>query len=157
MNNNLIIKHLRQYKPKDILDYGCGTGSLPYEDYPELNFTAADKRGLESQLSSYENVNFVEIDDHKTQSFIPFSDNQFDFIILRFVLEHVPNPLFYIKEAERISKSGGRIFISVPNYKSFQDRIFRLATKIAGSKQGPHIQKFTFFILSQRKKNPIYN
>ena len=41
-------------------------------------------------------------------------------------------------------RSGGWLYVAVPNGYSLEDRLFRLATKIAGSTRGPHIQKFTF-------------
>lgn len=41
---------------------------------------------------------------------LPFKGNTFDIIYGRYILEHVPDPLVVLKEANRVLKPGGKIF-----------------------------------------------
>src|SRR5437868_14601739 len=46
----------------------------------------------------------------------PFDDNEFDAIISRHVIEHVPDVMAFISELHRITKPGGRIKLVTPHY-----------------------------------------
>jgi SAM-dependent methyltransferase len=46
---------------------------------------------------------------------LPFADNTFDIVHAHHVFEHLANPLTAVREAHRVLKSGGLIFIEVPN------------------------------------------
>jgi len=43
---------------------------------------------------------------------IPFEDNTFDGAFICWLLEHVPNPIDVVKEAKRVLKRNGKIFIN---------------------------------------------
>lgn len=47
--------------------------------------------------------------------FKQISDNYFDFIYSDNVLEHTPNPIFYLIEQLRITKVGGFVYAVIPN------------------------------------------
>lgn len=46
----------------------------------------------------------------------PFADNEFDLIVSRHVVEHVPDVMAFISELYRITKNGGRINLLAPHY-----------------------------------------
>ncbi len=46
----------------------------------------------------------------------PFPDNEFDLIVSRHVIEHVPDVMSFIGELYRITKNGGRIRLVTPHY-----------------------------------------
>jgi SAM-dependent methyltransferase len=46
----------------------------------------------------------------------PFADNEFDEIISRHVVEHVPDVMAFVTELYRIVKPGGRIKLVAPHY-----------------------------------------
>lgn len=46
----------------------------------------------------------------------PFEDNEFDEIVCRHVIEHVPDVMALVTELHRIAKPGGRIRIVTPHY-----------------------------------------
>ncbi|MGE3783147.1 MAG: class I SAM-dependent methyltransferase [Alphaproteobacteria bacterium] len=57
---------------------------------------------------------------------LPFSDNTFDLILSHQVLEHVENPAAVIREAYRVLKPGGYIFLAYENYLSFWEPHYRI-------------------------------
>jgi SAM-dependent methyltransferase len=48
----------------------------------------------------------------------PFPDNEFDKIICRHVIEHVPDVMLFVSELHRITKPGGLISIVTPHYSN---------------------------------------
>src|SRR5215213_9149578 len=48
----------------------------------------------------------------------PFPDDEFDLIVSRHVIEHVPDVMAFISELHRISKPGGRIQLVTPHYSN---------------------------------------
>src|SRR5205823_11403334 len=46
---------------------------------------------------------------------LPFDEARFDVIYCRFLLEHVPNPAKVLREAKRVLKRGGKIFLQENN------------------------------------------
>ncbi len=122
-----------------VLDVGCGPGPFEYKRY-EPKFLAYDMFEPESEEGLKKGLDEFRLG--KLESF-PIEDGSCDAVVMGFILEHVEDPLSFLKEAERVLVPGGWCYVSIPNYRSFEDRLFRLATTIAGSKRGPHIQKFT--------------
>jgi ubiquinone/menaquinone biosynthesis C-methylase UbiE len=58
---------------------------------------------------------------------LPFVDNEFDVIVSVGVLEHVRHPHVYLKEAHRVLKPGGTMFMSCENYMSFWEPHYQIA------------------------------
>lgn len=50
----------------------------------------------------------------------PWSDNTFEEIYMKDVLEHLPNTVRVMEELYRISKPGGRVYIAVPYWNSWE-------------------------------------
>ncbi|HUN55804.1 MAG TPA: class I SAM-dependent methyltransferase [Smithella sp.] len=53
-----------------------------------------------------------------------YPENYFDFITLGHVLEHMHDPMMTLKEIHRVLKDDGVLVIGVPNFESFENRIF---------------------------------
>lgn len=84
---------------KSILDVGCGQNKF------------AGAIGIDSNPRSHADVV------HDLGSFpYPFDSDQFDEIVCRHVIEHVPDVLRFINELHRITRSGGRLKIVTPHY-----------------------------------------
>ena len=81
-----------------VLDIGCG-------------FTAHEKANVVCDVQDlsnfYKDKKFVKLNDKK----LPFSDEEFDFVIASHVIEHVEDVSFFIKELERVSSKG---YIELP-------------------------------------------
>jgi len=98
--NRTILKMVEKYcitnKYKQILE--IGPGKVPFK-------LATDFIGSNETITSY-----IEID--IDNQIFPYSDNHFDFIYCRHVLEDIQNPDFALSEMLRISKSG---YIETPS------------------------------------------
>lgn len=86
---------------KKILDVGCGTNKYPNAvgiDYnPRTDADVIHDLGVVPY---------------------PFRDNEFDFVVSRHVIEHVPDVMAFVSELHRITKPGGRIEIVTPHYSN---------------------------------------
>ncbi|MFA5396640.1 MAG: class I SAM-dependent methyltransferase [Methanogenium sp.] len=89
-----------------ILETGCSTGyyyevlSILFQT--KLKYTGVDysEAMIQKAKEYYSTANFIVADGAN----LPFSDNEFDFVILGSILIHVSNALQHISEATRVSK-----------------------------------------------------
>jgi SAM-dependent methyltransferase len=86
---------------KKILDVGCGQNKF------------ACAIGIDANPLSHADV----IHDLGTFPY-PFNDSEFEEIICRHVIEHVPDVLAFVAELHRITKAGGRLQIVTPHYSN---------------------------------------
>lgn len=96
-----------------VLEVGCGAGGMlgPLQRYGEATGLDIDHeylsycktRGFSRVLcgSGYE---------------LPFADASFDLVCLFDTIEHIPDDELALREARRVCKPGGRVFVSVPAY-----------------------------------------
>lgn len=110
---NYIAKILNEtsYQPSKILEIGPGLGFMIefFKDkFPELEYSIieSDIENLEKLKKKITN-SYSEIDKAR--------DENFDLIILSHVLEHMNDPLAFLKKVKSKLKPGGYIFIEVPN------------------------------------------
>lgn len=84
---------------KKILDVGCGWNKVP------------GAIGIDSNPRAHADV----VHDLGVLPY-PFPDNEFDEIVCRHVIEHVPDVMALVSELHRIAKSGARLTIVTPHY-----------------------------------------
>ena len=49
---------------------------------------------------------------------LPYPDASFDLVVAMDVIEHLPDPLPWLKDLVRVTRRGGHLFLTTPNYAS---------------------------------------
>lgn len=75
----------------------------------------------------------------------PFEDNEFDIVVSRHVVEHVPDVMTFITELHRITKNGGKIQLATPHYTN--------PDWASDPTHRNHISSYTFNTFTQEKRN----
>ena len=96
------------FQNKNILDIGCGL-----KPYGDLFDSAQQYTGIDVQGGGHLDQ-AKSVDKFFDGVNIPFPDNSFEIIICTQVLEHCTDPHFLLKEASRVLKPGGVIFLTMP-------------------------------------------
>lgn len=101
----------------DYLDCGCGPGRLIErlkDRYPGLKCTGlemdpilVEAAKMKLQNRGYDDCTIIQGTAEETG----LPENSFDFITMRLVLEHVPDPVLALERLRRLLRPGGRIFI----------------------------------------------
>ena len=119
----LRLMHLRAYDEavthaagRDVLDVGCNTG------YGTLRFVPVAKRVVGVDVSpraidaARERAPGGRPEFVLTGGFdLPFPDGSFDLVTSFQVLEHVPDPIAFLRELARVTGPGGTVILATPN------------------------------------------
>jgi SAM-dependent methyltransferase len=103
---------------KRALDIPCGTGALTQilldggvdavsADLNPAAFVVAGRSAVKADLNAP----------------LPFENGEFDALACIEGIEHIENPHLLAREANRILKAGGRIYVSTPNVLSIRSRL----------------------------------
>jgi len=114
----MIFEIIEKYKPKIILDAGCGRGfylygiSL-YKFVKEIHGIDISEKYLKiaRSINKDKKVKIKKSSIYK----IPYKNNFFDLIVCSEVLEHLEYDKKAIKELYRVLKPNGKLIITVPN------------------------------------------
>src|SRR3989338_5944439 len=103
-----------QHPPKNILDFGCGTGFMTNEmrtlfPYSQLYGVDPSQESIEIAQKQYPSIRFKASEENLSN----FSDNTFDLIYCSSVFHHIPfdRHNFYIQELKRILSQTGILVI----------------------------------------------
>lgn len=108
-----------------ILDVGCGMGDYLASQSQlgwEVEGVEINPRAVQH---AREKLHLEVFQGDLLQANLPAQ--HFDVVTMWWYLEHVPNPLAVLQEARRIIKPGGVLWIGVPNWASWEARLFRTA------------------------------
>jgi SAM-dependent methyltransferase len=119
----LRLMHLRAYDEavghatgRDVLDVGCNTG------YGTVRFVPVARRVVGVDVSPRAIEAAVDRAVNGQPEFIlsggldlPFPDDSFDLVTSFQVLEHVPDPLVFLRELARVARPGGQVILATPN------------------------------------------
>ena len=135
---NVILRHLRQLKIDDItmlkgFDIGCGHGAFQRQLHSALSWSIdgcdLNKNAIALNVGHNGNGYLYDI--------FEFQENlkeKYDLIFLLDVIEHVPDPIGFLKASRFYLKNGGYIIINVPAGPSLYSKY----DVIAG-----HIRRYT--------------
>lgn len=131
------------------LDVGCGVGNITEicrMKFNEIYGCDISKNAL--MKAKERDLSTVCVD--LNVDFIPFKDQYFDCITALEAIEHLLNPLSFLKELYRILKPDGQLLITTPNIRYFRnlhkltfDGIFPHTTTDDFVWGGGHIHYFT--------------
>lgn len=111
---DIIASYYQLYIPKyatgKLIDLGCGKVPL-YEAYKNY---IIDNKCVDWENTLHKNE-FLDYECDLTKK-LPFTDGEFDTIILSDVLEHIPHPEGLWQEMSRILVLKGKAFVNVPFY-----------------------------------------
>ncbi len=120
-------KYLRQYQEGNFLDIGCANGYFlsgvqqgsnlkvfGTDINPEVVSVVREKLDLDIRTGEIEDIGF--------------DSGFFDFIHVQDVLEHVPDPMRFLKECRKILKPDGTLYLSVPNGLSDMQGLIKYST-----------------------------
>ena len=114
---NFISHHLPYNEKGSAIDIGCGKGLLLKELKAKLvdwDFFAVEPS--KNALKYFKTV-LPNVDIHNgLLEGSPFIEKQFDLVMANGVLEHVPEPLTFLKRLRNMLSRDGYMFIGVPNF-----------------------------------------
>jgi SAM-dependent methyltransferase len=92
-----------------LLDVGCGGAWLGdhFNDYTGIDVSP---EAVEAARSHGRQVLLVDGGEP-----LPFDEGSFDGVVLKDVLEHVPDPVALVREVRRVLRPGGTVFASSPD------------------------------------------
>lgn len=130
---NYTLGHLERFSENRIenfLEVGCGEGHVLLDALQKgWKVHSVDVYDNRMESAKNDNITFLAGDIFKAQ----YPDNYFDCIYMDSVLEHVPDPVAYLAEINRILKKDGLLYIAVPNEDAlvydFKKLVYRLCGK----------------------------
>jgi 2-polyprenyl-3-methyl-5-hydroxy-6-metoxy-1,4-benzoquinol methylase len=109
-------------KVGNLLDIGAGTGAFLHT----MRMANWNITGLEPDESARKKaLELYDLRLKKTEEFVCLPAESFDAITMWHVLEHVHDLHEYIQQLKLLLKTGGRIFIAVPNYTSYDAQHYK--------------------------------
>ena len=103
-------------KGKSVVDVACGVGigSQVLLDAGALRVTGIDidHAALEYARAEYKACNFIACDAQR----LLLDEESVDVIVSFETIEHIPDPLGFLKECRRVLKPGGTFICSTPNH-----------------------------------------
>jgi 2-polyprenyl-6-hydroxyphenyl methylase/3-demethylubiquinone-9 3-methyltransferase len=135
---------------ESLLDVGCGRGAVAAALSPRfrrVHGVDGDSEPLAAAAARGVEVSRVDLDREP----LPFPDACFDAVVCLEVVEHVRDPLELAREAARVLRPGGNLYLSTPNirFAGYLRRLvlggrFPLTSDDPQGWQGGHIHFFTF-------------
>ena len=108
-----ILEELKRYPFTDLLDVGCGTGSmieLLAKEYPDRRYTGLDLTPKMIEVAKAKRIPNAEFLVGDSEA-LPFAAESFDAVICANSFHHYPNPQKFFDGAARVLRPGGRLIL----------------------------------------------
>ena len=116
-----MIKKASRKSLGSILDVGCGTGAF----LNTMQRSGWQITGLEPDDTARRKAKeLYNLDLESSEKLFSLPVNSFDAITMWHVLEHVHELHNYINKLRDLLKAGGKLFIAVPNYTSYDAKVY---------------------------------
>jgi ubiquinone/menaquinone biosynthesis C-methylase UbiE len=108
----------------NILEVACGRGGFASElaragaSVTGCDFSYVAVRVAEKRLRAANDRSPVTFLQGDAQN-LPFADDSFDLVISCETIEHLPDAPRGLREMRRVSRPGGKLFLTTPNYANF--------------------------------------
>ena len=115
-----------------ILEVACGRGGFVREltragaHVTGCDFSNAALRVAQAKLQRLAGPDGIGADNANAPALVqgdaqnlPFADASFDRVVSCETIEHVPDPWAALREMHRVTRPGGRLFLTTPNYSNF--------------------------------------
>jgi ubiquinone/menaquinone biosynthesis C-methylase UbiE len=140
---------------QEVLEIGVGSGELSrnIHKFKNVKLCAVDvsESGLKNANEYVVDSQLVDI----SNSQLKFTDSQFDVVFCLEVFEHLQNPYFALMEIQRVLKPGGKLVLSVPNYRGGHLMIYPGLITIKHFKN--FLKQNYFKIIRIRMWGPVFN
>jgi 2-polyprenyl-3-methyl-5-hydroxy-6-metoxy-1,4-benzoquinol methylase len=130
---------------RDVLEFGCGSGGIAAHHLQKANKIIATDLSNEALniardfFKTKNNIEFIQSDIET----IFFPEKAFDLAISKEVIEHLPNPINFLKNSFNCLKDGGIFIISTPNRDSLHLRVNRFLGGKDFVCSGDHLKEYT--------------
>lgn len=147
------IRSLVRAEQARILDVGCGEGVLGAGLKADgATYVAGIELHPASAARARERLDMV-IEGSVVDAELPFSDADFDYLLFADVLEHTTDPDGVLQRCLPFLRPGGRVIISVPNWRFYAVLLRLLVDRWsyteAGVRDRTHLRVFTRYSLEQ--------
>ena len=121
-----MISFLEEYKPKTVLEIGCGfmPGFLSYKDYQQYTIIEPGIRAFKNAKKLATTLNGINlINNFFEESYQEIKNKRFDCIVSTGVLHETKTPDKFLKLINSCMNKGTKTYINVPNAKSLHKLI----------------------------------
>lgn len=122
LSKRKLIEAITAIKKGEILDIGCGTGSFLHV-MQQAGWSITGLEPDETAIAKAKELYGLNIQSPET--LFKLAPATFDAITMWHVLEHVHELEEYLIQLKLLLKPGGRLFIAVPNYTSYDESVYR--------------------------------
>ena len=124
-----IARHLPQ--PGRMIDIGCGNGRLLWQaQQAGWQVKGLELSGEMARFAAEAVGCVVEASDFLTSEASAADRAAYDLVVLRHVLEHLPQPLVAMEKIAALARPGGHLLLEMPNVEGWSKHWVRLITRM---------------------------
>ncbi|MCM8805113.1 MAG: class I SAM-dependent methyltransferase [Candidatus Omnitrophica bacterium] len=140
-------------KKTKLLEIGCGTGAFLKTISPYVNNVFGIEPDDESRQWIKEKLNFDVVSDIENLD----KGEKFDMVVMFHVLEHLPDPVNFLKKLKEIMKKRAKLIIEVPNVNDALIALYQVKEFCKFYYQRAHLYYFSSHTLKKVLKKAGFN